>query len=74
MAVEISRSNSTKVWDQAGIELATPGFAVRHVSVVRQVTKCFVGTCAVNYNDCLPCKNDWKNNNILSVSSHLIHV
>ena len=33
MIVEIiSRSISTKVWDQAGIELATPGLAVRHVT------------------------------------------
>ena len=29
-----------KVWDQAGIELVTPGSAVRHVSAVRQVTDC----------------------------------
>ena len=34
MAVEIiSWSISTKVWYRAGIELATPGYAVRHVSV-----------------------------------------
>ena len=33
MAVEIiSRSISTKVWDLAGIELATPESAVRHVT------------------------------------------
>ena len=30
----ISRSISTKVWDRAGIELTTPGSAVRHASVV----------------------------------------
>ena len=36
MTVEIiSRSISTKVWDQAGIELATPESAVRHASVAR---------------------------------------
>ena len=29
-----------KVWDQAGIELATPGSAVRHASVARHVTDC----------------------------------
>ena len=28
------------VWDRAGIELATPGSAVRHTSVARQVTDC----------------------------------
>ena len=27
-----------KVWDRAGIELATPGSAVRHASVARHVT------------------------------------
>ena len=41
MTVEIiSLSISTKVWDQAGIELATPGSAVRHASVARHVTDC----------------------------------
>ena len=39
MAVEIiSCSISTKVWDRAGIELVTPGSAVRHVSAARHVT------------------------------------
>ena len=39
MTVEIiSWSNSTKVWYRAGIELATPGSAVRHASVARHVT------------------------------------
>ena len=39
MIVEIiSLSISTNVWDRAGIELATPGIAVRHASVARQVT------------------------------------
>ena len=39
MTVEIiSRSISTKVWYLAGIELATPGSAVRHASVARHVT------------------------------------
>ena len=33
----ISRSISTKVWERAGIELATPGSAVRLASVARQV-------------------------------------
>ena len=41
MTVEIiSGSISTKVWDRAGIELATPGSAVRHASVARHVTDC----------------------------------
>ena len=41
MTVEIiSQSISTKVWDQAGIEPATPGSAVRLASVARHVTDC----------------------------------
>ena len=36
----ISWSISTKVWDRTGIELATPGSAVRHASVARHVTDC----------------------------------
>ena len=36
----ISRSMSTKVWDRAGIKLATPGSAVRLASVARHVTNC----------------------------------
>ena len=41
MTVEIiSWSISTKVWDRTGIELATPGSAVRHASVTRHVTDC----------------------------------
>ena len=36
----ISRSISTKVWDRAGIKLATPGTVVRHASVARHVTDC----------------------------------
>ena len=41
MTVEIiSWSISTKVWDRAGIELATPGFAVSFASVTRHVTNC----------------------------------
>ena len=41
MTVEIiSQSIFTKVWDRAGIELATPGIAVRHASVARHVTDC----------------------------------
>ena len=39
MTVEIiSWSISAKVWDRVGIELATPGSAARHTSVVRHVT------------------------------------
>ena len=45
MTVEIiSWSISTKVWDQTGIELATPGSAVRHASVARHVTDCATRT------------------------------
>ena len=41
MTVEIiSWSMSTKVWDRARIELATPGSAVRLASVARHVTNC----------------------------------
>ena len=41
MAVEIiSLSISTKVWDRAGIKLATPGSAVRLASVARHITDC----------------------------------
>ena len=41
MTVEIiSSSISMKVWDPAGIELATPGSAVRYASVARHVTDC----------------------------------
>ena len=41
MTVEIiSWSISTEVWYRAGIELATPGYAVRHASVARHVTDC----------------------------------
>ena len=41
MTIEIiSRSISTKVWDRAGIELATPEFAVNLASVARHVTNC----------------------------------
>ena len=29
-----------KVWDRAGIELATPGFALRLASVARHITDC----------------------------------
>ena len=36
----ISWSISTKVWDQARIEPATPSFAVRQASVVGHVTNC----------------------------------
>ena len=36
----ISWSISTKVWDRAGIKLATPGSAVRLASVAKHVTDC----------------------------------
>ena len=36
MTIEImSWSNSKTLWEQARIELVTPGFAVRHASVAR---------------------------------------
>ena len=42
MTVEIiSRSIFTKILDQAKIELATPGSAVRHPSVARHLTDCY---------------------------------
>ena len=41
MTVEIiSRSISMKIWDWAGIEIATPGSAVRHVSAARHIMDC----------------------------------
>ena len=44
MAIEINipRSISLKVWDRAGIELTTPGSAVRHISATRQFNDCAV--------------------------------
>ena len=41
MTVEIiSWSISTQIWDQAGIELTTPGYAVRLTPVVPHVIDC----------------------------------
>ena len=43
MTVEIIHDQiliSPKVWDQARIELTTPGSAVRNVSAARHVTDC----------------------------------
>ena len=34
------KSISTNVWDRTGIELATPGSAVRQAYVARHVTDC----------------------------------
>ena len=52
MTVEIiSWSISTKVWDRAGIELATPWSAVRHASVARHVTDCATRPGLVWYNN-----------------------
>ena len=63
MTVEIiSWSISTKVWDWAGIEPATPRFAVRLASVARHVTDCamrpgaYMFLCIVN--SCVEC--GWK--------------
>ena len=41
----ISRSISMKVWNWAGIKLATPGSAVRQASVARHVTDCARRPC-----------------------------
>ena len=50
----ISRSISTKVWDRAGIELATPGSADRHASAARHVTDCATRPGIVEvYNSCI---------------------
>ena len=38
---------------RAGIELATPGYAVRHVSAVRHVTDCPARPFWFNVNDIL---------------------
>ena len=59
MTVEIILwSISTKVWDRAGIELATPGSAVRHASVARHVTDCATrpGGCSLYWNPKQFCK------------------
>ena len=49
MTVEIiSWSISMKVWDRAGIELATPVSPVRHASVARHVTGCATRCSCVN--------------------------
>ena len=61
MTVEIiSWSNSTKVWDRAGIELATPGSAVRHAAVARHVTDCGDVTDCATRPGTLPRKLDNK--------------
>ena len=50
MTVEIiSRSIPTKAWYRAGIELATPGTAVRHASVARHVTDCATQPGNISY-------------------------
>ena len=50
MTVEIiSWSISTKVWDRAGIELATPGSAVSFASVTRHVTDCATRPCCKQF-------------------------
>ena len=52
MTVEIiSRSISMKVWDGAGIELATSESAVRLASVARHVTECATRPCS-NFSFC----------------------
>ena len=53
MTIEIiSWSISTKVWYRAGVELATPGSAVRHASVARHVTDCAMRPGSSRLWDC----------------------
>ena len=60
MTVEIiSWSISTKVWYRAGIELATPGSAVRHASVARHVTDC---ATRPGMNDRMEVDQQWEAN------------
>ena len=39
-----------KVWDRAGIELATPGSAVSHTSVTSHVTDCAMRPGIISYS------------------------
>ena len=50
---------SAKVWDRAGIELVTPGSAVRLASVARHVTDCPTrpGNCFVWFDKCVMLKD-----------------
>ena len=45
--------NLHEVWDRAGIELATPGIAVRHASVARHVTDCATRPVTVSTDQCV---------------------
>ena len=67
MALELNipRSISLKVWDRAGIELTTPGSAVRHISAIRHFNDCAV--CPSMLPDILTtvlcvrvCESDWR--------------
>ena len=51
-------TSSKKVWDQARIGLATPGSAVRFVSVARHVTDCATqpGTDSCTFHLNLTCR------------------
>ena len=40
-----------KVWDQAGIELVTPGSAVKHASVVRRVNQLTTALCGLAFSN-----------------------
>ena len=53
---------STKVWDRAGIELATPGSAVRLASVARHVTDCATRPGNV-------CRNKWFESKLIWVQT-----
>ena len=56
----ISQSNSTKVWDWAGIEFAIPGSAVDSLSTalldpVHKIVNIFL---SISLNICLGCSNE----------------
>ena len=53
-----------KVWDRAGIELATPGSAVRLTSVARHVTDCATRPGCSVFNVC--------QSNTLTVIIHVV--
>ena len=62
MTVEIiSLSISTKVWDQAGIELATPGSAVSFASVTRHVTDCATRLDEGEWDSDITHRRSWRN-------------
>ena len=50
-----------KVWDQAGLKLATPGSAVRLASVARHVTDCATRPGIACHIEVDMCIKDFKN-------------